>query len=257
MVDPSSKPALPKPKTLDKKESQRIAGLLDLIEHDSNLEFNLTIGRCILAEIYSNRLDVWNEYNQKDMSVDSVVEELHNMGRPHWNRLRIYRDVKLVEQDAYHGGLAKWPNLGASHYFCAQAIELKDQVAVLGEANARKLSVSDLAEIVHNMRSKGRPAEKRQPSHVDEVYRSIEKLRRELSLHDQLFADLQEAGMEIEFIKAFDDFFNRFTRNVEDLVIFLSNMGAQVPEGDLKVFNEHRNKEIEEANKAAEAKRAG
>lgn len=258
MAKPLPELAPAPPWVIPDKDAHRVALILIQNERERLIDIYLFAGQCILAEVFENKFEVWNRRNVGDQSVPKIVDELHALGHTDWNKDRIFRSVKLFEQDVALGGLRRWKNLGVKHFVIAQQLDLAKQAAVLEDADARALTVEELEAIVKDLCYDAKPAPKADPDPkgLKAIYHTVERLRRMLAVHDELLVQVREAGLDAGVVKAFDGCFDKFTRNIEDLVLFLHNLGAEIPEDDLKVFREHQAKEFEEARKAMESKRA-
>lgn len=220
------------------------------------IEMYVAIGQLLIKNCYENNLKLFHAYNKGDKSLKKIVWWLHQMQHKDWNETRLLRSAFLCEQEIVLGPLFKrWRNLSVWHYVVAQKLDLDQQADVLADADAKALTVAELQANVDKIVP---PIPRQRPSdnRLQETYKAVEHLRRDLDKHEQIFLDLQELGLEEGMLKGVHGAFDQFNFDVEGLILMLYNMGAKVPDEDREKFSKDREAWVEAAKRAAEARKA-
>ncbi|MGC4118172.1 MAG: hypothetical protein QM765_27200 [Myxococcales bacterium] len=173
----------------------QVADKVAKLTRDSQLALDINAGRIIINDFYGGSLDLWNQRNTGDKSLEALAKALEEKDAT-WTESRLYRAVRLFEQRTNLGDFAEWPKLMPTHFLTVQGLPWDRQQDLLTQANAEGWTTDKLQSAKGSRKPTEFPAAP--VASAKDAMRMLKAIERGLALRDHLMADLSEAGLEAE-----------------------------------------------------------
>ena len=166
---------------------------LRALHRGAALDFSLEVARLLVDRLYAGDLEVWKQRGPKDGSFRKLAAKLDPLDIPGLSSGSLARAIYVLELDT-RVGIVSRPQLTLSHALAVAGLPEAEQERMLGEAEARDLSVAALRREADDLRransAPGRKGRPRLPAFV----RTVNRWQRELEDEAASFGDLEQAA---------------------------------------------------------------
>ena len=160
---------------------------LQALHRGAALDFALSVARLTIDRIYAGDLDAWREQGPKNGSFRKLAAKLDPLQIPGLSSTSLARAVAVLEVDA-RVGVSGRPQLTLRHVHAVAGLPAADQERLLGEAEARDLTVTQLRDLADEVRPPARTGRKRIPGFV----KTVNRWKRELADEAETFAGIED-----------------------------------------------------------------
>ena len=198
---------------------------LRALHRGAALDFSLAVARLLVDRLYAGDLGAWKQRGTRDASFRKLAEKLDPLDIPGLSSGSLARAIYVLELDTRVGIVGR-PQLTLSHALAVAGLPEAEQERMLGEAEARDLSVAALRREADDLRranpAPGRKGRPRLPAFV----RTVNRWERDLEDDTGSFGDLEQAAtLDTEEAR-------RMRRVVESMQARCAALLAQLPPAD-------------------------
>lgn len=213
--------------TVPQEIIEQVARQVFAIERGSLIQMYCLVGKAVLDGLFGGDFGNWNARNVGETALPRLAETLKQQ-QAGWTEWRIYRAVRIHEQQVALGGFERWPTLTATHLQAVHGVPWDKQRELLDAAQANRQPVRELQKAANLARGIAPRTEKK--TAADEAQQVLRRFESLIGEREELAVDLGALGVAEDSIRGFESVLDQLRVAVEALRAEVREAAKREPE---------------------------
>lgn len=212
------------PPPLSDQEIAEFAVELGRFANADEVETVRETGERIVKRMYCGSIELYQAYNDGDLSLDKLVAALNSNGFAGWSRSRVDRSVEVYGLGVKVGGFGQFDNISVTHLYLVIGLPADQQKQLLTDANNHAWSPSEFEEKLRPLRNDKKRKDGKDLSLIRQALSRVKRIERALHGHDEWIPDVAAAGLNPETLKQLDEAMNVCAKLAETASLDLARL---------------------------------